>query len=223
MKLSIIVPAYNEIGTIAELVARIERLPIDKEIILIDNCSTDGTREWIRNYPGAAHRILHEVNTGKGGSVRDGLAVASGDAAIIQDADLEYDPGEIPALLEPVARGECDVVFGSRELGGKQPMNFAYAFGRDLLNGLTNWLFAGSLTDVATCYKLMSRKVYRNLALASNGFNLDFEITARILRQGYRIREIPISYRARTWEQGKKIRLRDGWSCLWTLLKVKFE
>lgn len=223
MKLSIIVPAYNEIGTIAELVGRLEQLPLDTEIILIDNCSTDGTREWIRDYPGAARRILHEVNTGKGGSVRDGLAVANGDAAIIQDADLEYDPREIPALLAPLERGECDVVFGSRELGGKQPMNFAYALGRDLLNGMTNRLFFGSLTDVATCYKLMSREVYRGLALHSNGFNLDFEIAARILRQGYRIREVPISYRARTWEQGKKIRLRDGWSCLWTLLKVKFE
>lgn len=220
MKLSIIIPAYNEMRTIAELVRRVEAVPLDKELILVDNVSTDGTREWIRDYPGPARKILHERNLGKGGSVKDGLAAATGDAAIIQDADLEYDPAEIPRLFAPVERGEADVVFGSRYLLG-QGHNQLFDWGGKSLNCVTNLLFGGNLTDVATCYKLMSRHVYQQLRFVANGFDLDFEIAARLLGGGYRVVELPISYARRSRAEGKKIRMSDGWRALRTLWRVR--
>jgi glycosyltransferase involved in cell wall biosynthesis len=223
MRLSVIIPAYNEIDTIAELVRRVEAVPIDKEVILVDNASTDGTREWIRDYAGPARRILHERNLGKGASVRDGLAAAAGEAAVIQDADLEYDPAQLPELLAPIEAGTADAVFGSRVLGGKRVAHRSFDLGARALNGATNLLFGGSLTDAATCYKAMHRRVYRSLPLVGNGFELDFEIAARILRAGWRVAEVPIRYEPRTLAAGKKVRPLDGLRCLRQLLLLKLR
>jgi glycosyltransferase involved in cell wall biosynthesis len=210
MRVSIVIPAYNEIATIAELVRRVEAVPIDKQIVLIDNLSTDGTREWIADYPGEATRILHERNEGKGASVRDGLAAATGDVAVIQDADLEYDPAQIPELVAPIESGEAQVVFGSRILGDNTVAHRSFGLGSRVLTAAVNTMFGGKLTDAATCYKVMHRSVYDSLPLVGNGFDLDFELAARIVHGGYRIREVPIRYDPRSLAEGKKIRPIDG-------------
>jgi glycosyltransferase involved in cell wall biosynthesis len=222
MRLSVVIPAFNEIATIAELVRRVEAVPVDKQIILVDNRSTDGTREWIRDYPGPVVRILHETNTGKGSSVRDGLAAAEGEIAVIQDADLEYDPAELPALIRPIEAGNADVVFGSRILGGKKAAHRSADLGGRFLNATVNLLFGGALTDAATCYKAMHRAVYRSLPLVGGGFELDFEIAARLLRGRYRIVEVPIRYEPRTRAAGKKVRAADGLRCLVHVLRLRF-
>lgn len=221
MRLTVIIPAYNEIDTIAELVRRVEAIEIDKQLVLVDNDSTDGTREWIRDYPGVATRIFHERNLGKGRSVRDGLAAAEGQIAVIQDADLEYDPSEIPRLMAPIEAGEADVVFGSRILGRMKSAHGSFAFGARCLTATINLLFDGRLTDSATCYKLMHRRVYRELELIGNGFDLDFEMAARLLKRGYRVAELPIGYSPRTLAQGKKIRPIDGLLGLWMIVRVR--
>jgi glycosyltransferase involved in cell wall biosynthesis len=221
LRLSVVIPAFNEIETIAELVARVESVPLDKEIILVDNASTDGTREWIRDYPGPVRRILHETNLGKGASVRDGLAAAEGEIAVIQDADLEYDPVELPSLARPIEEGRADVVFGSRVLGGKQVAHRSFDLAARALNGAVNLLFGGRLTDAATCYKAMHRSVYRSLPMVGRGFELDFEIAGRILRGGFRIEEVPITYRPRTLAAGKKVRPIDGIRCLRQILLLR--
>jgi len=221
MRLTVIIPAYNEIGTIAELVRRVEAIDVEKQIIFIDNDSTDGTREWIRDYPGEATRIFHEKNLGKGRSVRDGLAAAEGHIAVIQDADLEYDPAEIPKLMAPIEAGEADVVFGSRILGQMTAAHSAFALAARCLTFIINLLFGGKLTDSATCYKLMHRRVYRELELVGNGFDLDFEMASRVLKRGYRVAELPISYSPRTLAAGKKIRPVDGLLGLWMIVRVR--
>jgi len=222
MRVSIIIPAYNEIATIAELVRRVEAVPVDRQLVLIDNLSTDGTREWIEAYEGEATKILHEHNEGKGASVRDGLAAATGDVAVIQDADLEYDPAQIPLLVAPIEAGEADVVFGSRVLGGNVVAHRSFGIGSRLLTAAVNMMFGGKLTDAATCYKVMHRSVYDSLPLVGNGFDLDFELAARIVRGGYRIREVPIRYEPRSLSEGKKIRPIDGLRAIRLLLLVRF-
>jgi glycosyltransferase involved in cell wall biosynthesis len=221
LRLSVVIPAYNEIDTIAELVRRVESVPVDKEIILVDNASTDGTREWIRDYSGRAERILHEENLGKGTSVRDGLAAATGDVAVIQDADLEYDPAQLPALMEPIGAGKADAVFGSRVLGGKKVAHRSFDLAARFLNGTVNVLFGGRLTDAATCYKAMHRSVYRSLKMNGGGFELDFEIAARLLQAQVRIVEVPITYEPRTVAAGKKVRPVDGLRCLKQILLLR--
>jgi glycosyltransferase involved in cell wall biosynthesis len=222
MRVSIIIPAYNEIGTIAELVRRVERVPLTKQLILVDNASTDGTAEWIRAYEGEAVRIFHERNEGKGASVRDGLAAADGDVAIIQDADLEYDPAQIPALIEPIESGVADVVLGSRVLGSNEVAHRLFGIGSRMLTALINVLFGGNLTDAATCYKAMHRSIYETLPLRGTGFELDFEISARLIRRGCRIKELPIRYRPRSLDEGKKIRAVDGLRSIKQILAVRF-
>jgi glycosyltransferase involved in cell wall biosynthesis len=217
----VIIPAYNEMPTIAELVRRVEAVPIQKEIILVDNASTDGTREWIRDYPGEAKRILHERNLGKGASVRDGLSAASGEVAVIQDADLEYDPAEIPSLIAPIEAGEADVVLGSRTLGGKKVAHRSFDLAARVLTLAINVMFGGRLTDAATCYKAMPRSLYTTMRLVGNGFDLDFEIAARILLGRYRVREVPITYEPRSFAAGKKIRAVDGLRSLRLLLLLR--
>ncbi len=241
MKLSIIVPVYNEIETIAEIVRRVQavdltvsagygpengtRVEFEREIVLVDDGSTDGTREYLRTLEGAPDLVVifHEQNQGKGAAVRTGLRHASGDVMLIQDADLEYDPREYPALLQPIVEKRSQVVYGSRFRGGPtKAMFFWHMLGNRFLTLVTNVLYDTILSDMETCYKLFTREVAEQLDLKAPGWGFDPEITAQILKRGYRIYEVPISYSGREFEEGKKISWRDGLTVLWTLLKYRF-
>ncbi len=224
MKLSIIVPVYNEVGTLPEVLARVEALEVDKEILVIDNVSTDGTRELVAalaDRPGY-RVVLQEVNLGKGNSVRTGIGLAAGEYLIIQDADLEYDPREILDLLRHAEEHGRDAVFGSRLLSHKPQVPWLHAIGRDVLNWSFCLLYGARLTDVATCYKLMRTRVAQSLPLRSVGFDLDYELPCRLARAGVRIDELPITYRPRSIEEGKKLRWTDGLHALLALLRFRF-
>ena len=231
MKLSVVMPAYNEIETIEEIVARVRAVPIDKEIIIIDNCSTDGTREKVQTFDYPEVRvILQERNMMKGNSVKKGIAAAQGEFIIIQDADLEYDPNDFIPLLEAAEREDTYAVLGSRFLGIKQrgerlPPS-VFNFGRRVINVWYQALFGSRLTDVATCYKLARREVFQGMTLRCDGFDLDFELAAKFLkgarRAGKKVVELPVHYHPRTIHEGKKIGWRDGIAALWTILKFRF-
>ncbi len=222
MKLSIIVPVYNEAGTIRDLLKRVRAvpLPVEKEIICVDDFSRDGTWDLLQvEAQSPDTRVLrHAVNMGKGAAVRDGLAQATGDILMIQDADLEYDPEDYPKLLEPILRGETQVVYGSRFQGQAESMSLLHNFGNRFVTLVTNVLYGVRLTDMETCYKVFTRDVARGLRLASPRWGFDPEITAKILRQGYHIKEVPISYHGREFFEGKKIRWQDGFTVVKTLI-----
>ncbi len=223
VKLSIIIPVYNEIGTLAEVLARVAALDVEKELIVVDNVSTDGTREYVQSLasqPGY-RVILQTVNLGKGNSVRTGIAAATGEYLVVQDADLEYEPEEILDLLK-VAEAGADAVFGSRLLQDPPPVPWHHALGRDLLNLLFRLLYGAKITDVATCYKLLRTTVAQGLRLESLGFDLDYEIACRLRRAGVPIVEVPISYHPRTIAEGKKLRWTDGIQALRALLRFRF-
>jgi dolichol-phosphate mannosyltransferase len=222
--LSVIIPCYNEQRTILTIIERVQAVAIAKEIIVVDDGSTDGTRELlaalVADLPGITV-LFHEGNRGKGASVATGLARAIGRVVIIQDADLEYDPQEYGAVIAPILAGEAQVVYGSRNL---QPNHYSYRFfywGGRLVTLVTNLLYGSRLTDEATCYKAFVLPVIQGLHLTSLGFEFCPEVTAKVLRQGYAIREVPISYHARPREEGKKIRASDGLRAIWTLLKYR--
>jgi glycosyltransferase involved in cell wall biosynthesis len=238
VKLSIVMPVYNEMGTIAEIVARVRGVDLsvpagfgskdgavvefDREIVIVDDGSTDGTREVLRALEADADAVVvfHEQNQGKGAAVRTGLEHASGDVMLIQDADLEYDPREYPVLLQPIVEGRSKVVYGSRFRGGPtRAMFFWHMLGNRALTLMTNVLYNTILSDMETCYKVFTREVAERLHLKSPRWGFDPEITAQILKRGYRIYEVPISYTGREFEEGKKIRWRDGFVVLWTLFK----
>lgn len=226
-KLSVVVPVYNERNTVVEVVRRMRavELPdgIEREIIVIDDGSTDGTRDVLRQLGDSTVRILmHEANRGKGASVRTGLALATGDYVIIQDADLEYDPDDWPRLIAPVMRGRARVVYGSRFTGERRNMLLLHWIGNRMLSLVTNVLFNSTLSDMETCYKLVDRTLLNDLALRSDHFDIEPEITAKILKRGIRIYEVPISYMGREFDEGKKITWRDGFAALWTLVKFRF-
>jgi dolichol-phosphate mannosyltransferase len=251
MKLSVLMPVFNERATLSEILRQVRAVPIDKEIIVVDNCSTDGTREDLRvmldrgeadaeHGQGRLRVVFQTRNFGKGASVRRALSLARGEYVIVQDADLEYDPRDYVKLLA-VAEKVCgiaarnsqgnsrgrDAVFGTRLMPGTaarrgQP-HTAFYYGRIGLSLLFRLLYGSSLSDVATCYKLMRREVAQSLRLCSVGFDLDFEIPAKLRRRGVRIAEVPISYQPRTELEGKKIRaVRDGLRAAWTLVKYRF-
>ena len=223
MRLSVIIPVYNERSTIKELLERVARAPFEKEIVVVDDCSTDGTREMLAEVaPSEARVVYHARNQGKGAAIRTGLAHASGDYVIIQDADLEYDPEEIPRLLEPVLSGQATTVYGSRFLGKMRRMTFGQWVGNRFLTLATNVLYGTGLTDMETCYKLMPADVVKSLKLRARRFDFEPEVTAKLLKRGQRILELPIAYSARTESEGKKISWRDGLPALWTLLKYRF-
>jgi glycosyltransferase involved in cell wall biosynthesis len=225
LKASVVVPCFNERQTINELIDRVLASPVDKEVIVVDDCSTDGTRELLEargRDRGDFTLVLRPRNGGKGAAVQVGLRAAQGDVIIIQDADLEYDPADYPLLLRPIQTGKSEVVYGSRFLGEHRAMYFWHSVGNKLLTLVCNILFDTTLTDMETCYKVFTREVAGKLKLREPRWGFDPEITARILRMGYRIYEVPISYAGREFNEGKKISWRDGLTVLLTLLRYRF-
>jgi len=225
LKLSVIIPCYNERGTIREIVAAVKAVNLADEIIIVDDGSTDGTRELLQEWPQDPQvRILfHAYNQGKGAAVRTGFAAAKGDIMMIQDADLEYDPRDYPTLLKPILEGRAKVVYGSRFLGGpRKTMFFWNMVANRSLTLLTNILYNTILSDMETCYKVFSAEVVRGMKLRSRRFEFEPEITAKVLKRGYRIYEVPISYNGREWHEGKKIKWTDAPIAAWTLIRYRF-
>ena len=223
-KLSVIVPVYDERNTLQEIVRRMRavELPVDLEVVIVDDGSTDGTRKILPQLEDSTVRVLlHPENRGKGAAIRTGLEAVTGDLVLIQDADLEYDPEDWPRLLHPVLRGKATVVYGSRFTGERRNMLFWHWVGNRFLSLVTNVLYNTTLSDMETCYKLVDRSLMDDLALRADKFDLEPEITAKILRRGVRIYEVPISYAGREFHEGKKITWRDGFSALWTLVKFR--
>jgi glycosyltransferase involved in cell wall biosynthesis len=225
MKLSIVMPVYNELASIREILQRVQALPHTKEILVIDDGSLDGTRELLRDLAGGEIRVFfHAVNRGKGAAVRTGFAHARGDVVVIQDADLEYNPRDIPALLVPIERGEADVVFGSRFLGGPhRVLNFWHYVGNRVLTLLSNMCTNVNLTDMETGYKLFRRGVLQQIEIECDRFGFEPEITAKVARLRCRIYEQPISYSGRDYDQGKKITWRDGVAALYHIVRFSIR
>jgi len=223
VKLSVLIPVYNEAQTIDEILRLVAAEGTEKEIIVVDDGSTDGTREKLRAWDGrdGVRVVLHDRNLGKGRAVCTALDAARGEFLVIQDADLEYDPGEYPLLLKPLEAGRADVVFGSRFVGSSEHrvQNFWHQQGNRLLTLISNVVTGLNLSDMATCYKAFNRRVVPALDLQERGFGVDAEITAKIARGGFRVFEVPVSYFGRSRSEGKKIRLKDGFSALGALAK----
>ncbi len=225
-KLSIIIPVYNEKATLGEVISRVQNvdLPLEKEIILIDDASTDGTREVIEHLPEEnVVVVFHDKNQGKGAALRSGFAKASGEIVLIQDADLEYDPGEYPKLLQPILDGRADVVYGSRFVGSEahRVLYFWHMMGNRFLTLLSNMFTNLNLTDMETCYKVFRKEVLEQISIKENRFGFEPEITAKISRLGCRIYEVGISYSGRTYEEGKKIGVLDGVRALYCIVKYR--
>ncbi len=231
MRLSVVIPAYNERATIEELLGRVARAPlppgVEMEMVVVDDGSRDGTRERLRELAAAGaagappfRLIEHAVNQGKGAAIRTGFLAASGEVMLVQDADLEYDPVDYPRLLAPILAGEADVVYGSRFLGGPhRVLFFWHSVGNRLLTTLSNMLTDINLSDMETCYKVFRREVLDPQVLESQRFGIEPELTARFAKAGARIYEVPISYRGRTYAEGKKIGWKDGFSAIWAIVR----
>jgi len=227
LKISVLVPAYNEATTIAQVVERVMAVDLEKEIIVIDDGSTDGTWEIVQElaarWPGVIKPLRHRENRGKGAALRTATPHITGDVVITQDADLEYNPAEYPRLLEPFASPQVQVVYGSRNLHKNPRSSWSFYWGGRLLSWLANLLYGASITDEATGYKAFRADLFRSLDIRSGGFEFCPEATAKILRRGIPIHEVPISYYPRSRTEGKKINWRDGLAAIWMLLRHRFS
>jgi dolichol-phosphate mannosyltransferase len=234
MKLSVIIPVYNEESTVLEILKRVQSVPVEKEIIVVDDGSTDGTREMLEqlHFPsiqrvdgqgeGDIKVILKEKNEGKGMAIREGFRHITGDVVVIQDADMEYNPMDWMKMLKVMEEKKAGVVYGSRILGKGQKSSLAFYFGGRFLSWLTNILYGTRITDEPTCYKMFKREVIKNIDLRCRGFEFCPEVTAKVSKKGYRIYEVPVSYSPRKVSEGKKIRWNDGAVAIWTLIKQRF-
>jgi len=225
MKLSVIIPIYNEVESIREIVKRVQDTKLSWEILLVDDGSIDGTRDLLKEMDGKDHIrvILKEKNEGKGSAVRAGLVAAKGEVLLIQDADLEYDPRDYPTLLKPLEEGVADVVYGSRFLGGpRRVVMFWHMVANYMLTFMTNILYNTILSDMETGYKVFRHEVIEGMPLHAKRFDFEPEFTAKVLKRKYRIFEVPITFNPRDYSQGKKIKLKDAFEAVWTLLKYRF-
>jgi len=224
-----VIPAFNEAGTIREIIARVRAAPLpgelSKEIFVVDDCSTDGTREILQDLArsGSCQVFFHDRNQGKGAALRTAIAHTTGDIVLVQDADLEYDPREYPKLLAPILEGKADVVYGSRFAGGesKRVLFFWHYVGNKFLTTLSNMFTNLNLTDMETCYKVFRGEIIRKIKIEENRFGFEPEVTAKVAKMGPRIYEVGISYSGRTYGEGKKIKWKDGWRAFWAILKYR--
>lgn len=224
MDLSVIIPVYNEVKTIEEVVSRVQATGFAKEIVLVDDGSKDGSTEILKSYQGkdGFQVIICEQNRGKGAAVREGIKAAKSTYAIIQDADFEYDPKDYAKLMPVIESGQADVVYGSRFMESTEYFYFRSLAANKLLTFLTNILYHTKLTDMETCYKLFKVADVREIPLHSRRFEFEPELTTKLLKRGYKIVEVPISYNGRSYDEGKKIKPKDGFIALWTLFKYRF-
>lgn len=225
MRLSVIIPVYNEVGTLASVIQAVRAVPVEKEIIVVDGNSTDGTREVMleEEKRGDLKAVFQRDKNGRGGALREGLAHATGDVVVFQDADLELDPACLPHLLKPIAEGETDVVFGSRFLKGRPDMTFLQYWGNVAVNTVLNLLWGTRLTDAETCYQMFRRAVLEGLELERNDMSFTIELTAKLIRARRRILEVPVEYSPRSKAEGKKLYWADGFVSLWVLLKYRIR
>ncbi|MBI1803932.1 MAG: glycosyltransferase family 2 protein [Ignavibacteriae bacterium] len=225
MRLSVIIPAYNEERTIRHILEKIFAVPIEKQVIVVDDCSTDGTSKILQEYAVARKidLVRHTKNSGKGSAIRTGIRYIEGEVVIIQDADLEYDPGDYPALIQPIVERRADVVYGSRVMNqANSYSHFSFYLGGRLLSFLTNLLYHAHITDEPTCYKVFRTEVLKQIPLECTRFEFCPEVTAKVLKSGRQILEVPIRYYPRKKKEGKKIRWSDGLEAIWVLLKYRF-
>ena len=225
MKLSVVIPVYNEKKTLSELICRVEAVKLEKEIIIVDDASTDGTRDLLKKYEGQERfKVIYQSkNAGKGSALRAGFDKAEGEIIIVQDGDLEYDPKEYPLLVEPILDGRADVVYGSRFLGGTHRVFFFWHYvGNKILTTLSNMCTNLCLTDMETGYKVFRRTVLDSFILKCNRFGFEPEFTSKVARHAFRIYEVPISYSGRGYEEGKKIDWKDGVAALWFIFRFRF-
>jgi glycosyltransferase involved in cell wall biosynthesis len=223
--LSVIIPAFNEMKTIAKVVEAVARLDVSKQIIMVDDGSTDGTREWISqwNNQRGITVCLHPKNQGKGAAIQSGIQLAKGDIVIVQDADLEYEPEDILNVIRPILDGESDVVYGSRYLGNaEQDPSRLHRFGNAVLTGFSNWMMNQRLSDMETCYKAFKRELLQKIRIEQKRFGFEPEITAKLARRGIVIREVPIRYKSRSWKEGKKIGVKDLINTLWCIVRYRY-